>query len=75
MSKINDGGPAYPHTAAEGHADYRSGMSLRDYLAARAPQPPSTWWGCGPVTCDGYAKWAYQYADAMLSARTKGDTQ
>jgi hypothetical protein len=43
-------------------------MTLRDYFAAKAMQ--------GMVACptnDGYvheyAKWAYEYADAMLKAR------
>ena len=72
MSKINDGGPAFPQIDECDSYPPRSGMSLRDYFAARAPQPPAAWWGCGPVTCAGYAMWAYQYADAMLAARTKG---
>lgn len=48
------------------------GMTLRDYFATHAPEPPPRWWGGGSVDCAGYAKWNYQYADAMLAERQKG---
>lgn len=47
------------------------GMTLRDYFASYAPEPPTRWWGGGMVDCAGYAKWNYQYADAMLAERRK----
>lgn len=36
MTKINDGGPAFPHMMTKGHADYATGMSMRDYFAIHA---------------------------------------
>ncbi len=47
------------------------GMSLRDWFATHAPEPPTTWWdGEATKTCDGYALWNYQYADAMLDRKS-----
>ena len=62
MSKINTGGPAFPW----GH---QSGMTLRDYFAARVLQ--------GLLLDDSgdfsdrnwMAEKAYAFADAMLKAR------
>lgn len=66
MTKIKDGGPAFPH---DGQVDYTGGMTLRDYFAAKAMQgllaaDPDTRW-------DDYdcAKYAYAQADAMLAER------
>lgn len=44
-------------------------MTLRDWFASRAPEPPSTWWGNGAKDCAGYAMWNYQYAEAMMQQR------
>ena len=63
MSTINDGGPAFPRHAYDGH----DGMTLRDWFASQAL--------VGLVgraeTNDGLAiaKDAYVIADAMLAAR------
>ena len=46
-------------------------MTLRDWFASRAPEPPSSWWGGSAKDCAGYALWNFQYADAMLSERSK----
>lgn len=46
------------------------GMTLRDWFATHAPEPPPTWWG-GSKSCAGYAVWAFQYADAMLAERER----
>lgn len=43
MSKINDGGPAFPHMMAEGHRDYASGMTLRDWFAGQARVAMGDW--------------------------------
>ena len=63
---INDGGPAFPRTGADGHTSPQSGMSLRDYFAAAVLQgnliEPT-------ANNDEVAKWAYSLADAMLKAR------
>jgi len=66
----NDGGPAFPSGTV-----IKGGMSLRDYMAAKAMQAMVA----NPETCtseasvEGAAKviahWAYIQADAMLAAR------
>lgn len=61
--------PAFPERNRFG--DAVPGMSLRDWFATHAPEPPETWWGGGRIDGAGYALWAYQYADAMLEAREK----
>ena len=69
MSRDN-GGPAFPteHTDASGLYD---GMTLRDYFAAHALQGGLAHNRPAADTA-GWAKWAYQVADAMLAARDKG---
>lgn len=70
--RIEDGGPAYPHSFrdAEGHPlmHQAGGMTLRDHFAGRAL--------ANSAICDGNfvqnAKWAYQMADAMIAARKEG---
>jgi hypothetical protein len=64
---INDGGPAFPRTGADGHTSPQSGMALRDYFAAAALQGLIANGGC--PTWDDDAKAAYAAADAMLKAR------
>jgi len=80
MTKINDGGPAFPqHIAAVGSEIVSSvdggedGMTLRDYFAAKAMQgmlaqewAPSEFTGVNKAAED-----AYDIADAMLTAREK----
>lgn len=41
MSKANNGGPAFPDWN-NGYAT-KSGMTLRDYFAAHAPEKPQSW--------------------------------
>ena len=74
MNKDNiDGGPAFP-TDGESQIGnalwHHSGMTLRDYFAAKAMQAAAT----SPDGTDGFtfeqrANWAYQQADAMIKAR------
>jgi len=64
---INTGGPAFPCPAGCGRD---TGMTLRDYFAAKAMQAAAT----NPAGADGFtfeqrAEWAYAQADAMLRAR------
>lgn len=73
MSKINNGGPAFPLLKPKigYHADIQQadeGVSLRDYFAAKAlPQIQFSLYGaCDP---DEIAMQAYQQADAMIRAR------
>lgn len=82
MSKINDGGPAYPIHRLEWDfgTDDRElttkhpGMTLRDYFAAQAMavvEPPRDL--CGTAeTAREYVSWAekcWRMADAVLKAR------
>jgi hypothetical protein len=76
MSEINDGGPAFP-VAEFDHQTFApktvdevrrllSGMSLRDYFAAKAMQALIS----GPAAFAHVAALnAYEFADAMLKAR------
>ena len=72
MSKINNGGPAFPIPLNEGQP-YQGhspcdGMTLRDYFAAKAMQGllANQDWN---LTGEQAAYEAYQTADAMLRAR------
>ncbi|KXJ63093.1 hypothetical protein AXY46_03500 [Achromobacter xylosoxidans] len=71
MSKINDGGPAFPVSEANGCNSGAPGLSLRDYFAASAMQgfnanshPDMLTWSLERI-----AKHSYKQADAMLAAR------
>ena len=78
MSKDN-GGPAFPTDGFKYdiNGDHATGMTLRDYLAAKAMQQfakPFMYNIVTNDTADGdalVAKRAYQLADAMLAERTK----
>lgn len=76
MSKIADGGPAFPVVAdsAKAYSSGFRGMTLRDYFAAKAMQAFLS----GHIARYGHDNhWrymdlpaeAYQVADAMLKAR------
>lgn len=63
---LNGGGPAFPpHGAAFDYEGVQTGMTLRDYFAAKAMQ--------GILAHEGWsnsiAEAAYQLADDMLDAR------
>jgi hypothetical protein len=67
----DDSGPAFPFAAL-------SGMTLRDYFAAHAPQPPDWWMKCYAADAQDLAtvasvlaQWRHEYADAMLKERAK----
>ena len=63
--KVETGGPAFP-THYRHSANY-PGMELRDYFAAKAMQGfLAAEYAYRP---DGWAKEAYEIADAMLKAR------
>lgn len=78
MSKINDGGPAFPRTAhlKEGDPDNywsacaQDGMTLRDWFAGQAL---SVLMLSGDPSREGHARLvasrAYAVADAMIAAR------
>lgn len=73
MNFKETGGPAFPSEiqALEGVTLTSSGMSLRDYFAAKAMQG----WSANPIPEDSsiqdVAAWAYRQADAMLAERAK----
>ncbi len=79
MSTITNGGPAFPHafeTLNPDESGLHSGMSLRDYFAAKAMQgffaDPTIFSAVsrGPRGKDvELATAAYEMADAMLAAR------
>ena len=66
----NTGGPAFPRNILDhGHGvttTHESGMTLRDYFAAKALVALATYEEYHPERA---AKYAYEYADAMLKAR------
>ena len=70
MTKINDGGPAFPR---EDFHNGVPGMSLRDWFAGQA----MAGWLASFGPDDGYrsagiAEFAYEIADDMLAARSGG---
>ena len=75
MRDVKNGGPAFPVVAdAEMQNKAWGGMSLRDYFAAKAlaamiGQPNKHQENCGKKAVPTLAKFAYEYADAMLEAR------
>ena len=76
-NKINDGGPAFPRTGADGHTSPQSGMTLRDYFAAAALQGILSGADRSTVKylenmrypAGEMSSAAYNIADAMLKAR------
>jgi hypothetical protein len=70
MHELNDdGGPAFPVPANEPIHSGTTGMTLRDYFAAKAMQgllAADT--GCA-MPAETVAELAYDQADAMLEAR------
>ena len=79
MSEIDTGGPAFPNAAFGGTRNEQQGMTLRDYFAAKAMQGlmsgrwKSDMYGqqfdAYRADASEWAKSAYHFADAMLSAR------
>lgn len=73
MSKINDGGPAFPVPGLQNDADF-NGMSLRDAFAMKAMQAvesPRFYMGFRETqeSLETWAKRCWKMADAMLRAR------
>lgn len=75
MSNTNNGGPAFPTENARQTGPsswHEEGMTLRDYLAAHAPEPPGDFMRTDAEFYDSLAwrvRWRWTYADAMLRAR------
>ena len=75
MSASKNGGPAFPWREEDGQGGYDQhvGMSLRDWFAGQALAGALmnyTTFKFG-ASADEVAHAAYDYADAMLAARTK----
>jgi hypothetical protein len=84
MSEIKDGGAAFPN-GFSAVANERSGMTMRDYFAAKALEGLIAAFSDNPMRemviskaskegihpKDGVARAAYEYADAMLRARSQ----
>lgn len=76
MSNQDNGGPAFPHEYkfGDGTADRAVGLSLRDYMAAKAlaavPMPQGHMHDEKAVY-DRIASHCYKMADAMLKARVQ----
>lgn len=73
MSKINDGGPAFPlenprHLENGELFKQFPGMTLRDWFAGQALHIPEL----RGETPHRVADWAYSLADAMFAEREKG---
>lgn len=79
MSKIDDGGPAFPRPASEytkngtlsdgnDAIDPQGGMSIRDFFAAKALEAILFERG-SYIGFEEKAESAYRWADAMLAAR------
>ena len=80
MSKQENGGPAFPIAEVDHQtfspktlADVRrllSGMTLRDYFAAKALPVASTFYDTSDEVIEEAAAWSYRMADAMIRARS-----
>ena len=73
MSKINDGGPAFPSTIQyfpdDKNANEEQGMTLRDWFAGQALAGMGVECTSDEFCHSSVAECAYAYADAMLRAR------
>ena len=67
MSK-ETGGQAFPSPDC-GHGSPYTGMTLRDYFAAKAMQSMLPAYGSIPYPMDNLSTQAYAQADSMLKAR------
>jgi hypothetical protein len=68
MSDTNTGGPAFPFVC-DADFDYGTGMTLRDYFAAKAMQSLVLMSTGEDNEIPDAAEAAYWYADAMMKAR------
>lgn len=72
MDNTKHGGPAFPEVPGDCNGyEGKSGMTLRDYFAAHAPDVPDDFgWATGETdSWQRRTRWNYHYADAMLRAR------
>jgi hypothetical protein len=74
MTTINDGGPAFPRSAAFSNAERtacteQDGMTLRDWFAGQALAGMLAKYGIADSLAETTAEDCYIHADAMLRAR------
>jgi hypothetical protein len=75
MSEIDTGGRAFPWCGDLNETpSINLGLTARDYFAAKAlaaliNHPNKDGENCGGKAVSKLAKWAYEYADAMIEAR------
>jgi hypothetical protein len=67
--ELKDGGPAFPIPGLQNDSDF-NGMTLRDYLAAKALAGMCGGTPGNHLVPPNAARLAYEYADAMIEART-----
>lgn len=72
MSSKTNGGPAFPHIAADGHRDYHSGLTIRDWFAGQVVAAAASHYGFNEPGADMLAEHAYRVADAMIRERGRG---
>lgn len=73
MSEKDNGGPAFPQLKKDQWGNYHGseGMTLRDYLAAKAMQGFAAAPDMAGTPVTDVARQAYSLADAMLAERAK----
>jgi len=69
MSKINDGGPAFPMATVDGWV--QTGMTLRDWFAGQALAGFCANTNIYGLPSAGIARIAYSHADAMIAEGSK----
>ncbi len=75
MSAQDNGGPAFPVDEISQYDNsvcaQHFGVTVRDYFAAHAPEPPNDFaWKDGETdVVQRLVRWRFAYADAMLKAR------
>ena len=67
MSKIEDGGPAFPYVAGDDWQEIAPGITVRDYFAAKAMQGIMARVGAHEAALIAHD--SFIVADAMLAAR------
>jgi len=74
VSKINDGGAAFPNSVQPDFQYAEGGMSMRDWFAGQIASGMAAFSGTAGVSYGPHeiAGRAYEVADAMLAARAKG---
>jgi len=71
-ASMKDGSTKSPLPSEAAETQYtQPNMALRDYFAAHAPPMPEDRKPRSPTSEEDLARWAYNYADAMIRRRGK----